>query len=336
MVNFGIIGCGGMGRHHTKSLQAIEGARVAACADANAEAARELAAACNIPDASGDYRRVLDRKDVDAVFVCTPTFTHREIVVAAAQAGKQIFCEKPLALTVDDCQAMIAACDAAGVQLMVGFVRRFDNQWCKVRELVQAGAIGRPVVWRQCNAGSCPKSPWYMFKDQGAGPLMDGAVHTYDFARYIFGDASAAWADLTRLRRDRTAWDTGTVSVRFQGGDSLGLSWSWGLPSGVSGGSILDVLGPDGVMLFSTPPDRLPKDCPPEEFGAISIVREGGTATVAPFRRNNLFADMVAAYVKALADGQPVPVPAETGLKATEIACAVFASSEQHRCVEIP
>ena len=334
MVSFGIIGCGGMGRHHTKSLQTIEGAKVLACADANADAAHELAHAASIPEACDDCRRLLDRKDIDGVFVCTPTFTHRDIVIAAAQAGKQIFCEKPLALTVADCQAMLDACEIAGVQLMVGFVRRFDNHWGKVHDLIHANAIGRPVVWRQCNAGSCPKSPWYMDKNKGAGPLMDGAVHTCDFARHIYGDAAAVWADLTRLRRDRTAWDTGTAAIRFASGDDLVLSWSWGLPAGVSAGGFTDAFGPDGALLFSAPPDKLPQGCPPEEFGGISIVREGGATEVAAFRKNNMFGDMVRAYVTALADGRPVPLPGEMGLKATEIACAMFESSEQRRCVQ--
>jgi len=335
MLNVGIIGCGGMGRHHAKTLASLEGARVVACADASLEAALALAEANNVPNGTDDYRTLLDRPDVDAVFVCTPTFTHREIVVAAAQAGKEIFCEKPIALTVEDSQAMIAACDEAGVQLMIGFVRRYDNHWGKVRELVQAGTIGRPVVWRQCNAGSCPRSHWYMYKDQGGGPLIDGAVHTYDFARHIYGDAAAVWADMTRLRRDRTAWDTGTAAIRFESGDDLILSWSWGLPAGVSGGSILDVLGPDGVLLFTAPPEKLPKGCPPEDFGGITIVREGGAAEVAPFRKNNMSADMVKDYVAALADGKPVPIPGEMGLRATEIACAVFDSTENRRCVHL-
>jgi len=336
MLSFGIIGCGGMGRHHTKLLQALDGARVVACADPNLEAARELAKANDVPDALEDYRRILDRADVDAVFVCTPTFTHREIVVAAAEAGKEIFCEKPIALTVADAEAMLEACERGGVGLMIGFVRRFDNHWGKVSELIQAGAVGRPVVWRQCNAGSCPRSPWYMFKDKGAGPLMDGAVHTYDFARSIYGDAAAVWADMTRLRRDRTAWDTGTAAIRFASGDDLVLSWSWGLPAGVSGGSILDVLGPDGVLLFSAPPEQLPAGHSPDEWGGISIVREGGAVEVAPFRKNNMFGDMVAAYVAALAEGGAVPIPGEMGLRATEIACAVFASTEERRCIELP
>ena len=335
MLNVGIIGCGGMGRHHAKTLGSMEGARVVACADASLEAALALAEANNVPNGTDDYRTLLDRPDVDAVFVCTPTFTHREIVVAAAQAGKEIFCEKPIALTVEDSQAMVAACDEARVQLMIGFVRRYDSHWGKVRELVQAGTIGRPAVWRQCNAGSCPRSPWYMFKDQGGGPLIDGAVHTYDFARHIYGDAAAVWADMTRLRRDRTAWDTGTAAIRFESGDDLILSWSWGLPAGVSGGSILDVLGPDGVLLFTAPPEKLPKGCPPEDFGGITIVREGGAAEVAPFRKNNMSADMVKDYVAALADGKPVPIPGEMGLRATEIACAVFDSTENRRCVHL-
>jgi predicted dehydrogenase len=174
-----------------------------------------------------------------------------------------------------------------------------------------------------------------MYKDKGAGPLMDGAVHTYDFARHIYGDAAAVWADMTRLRSDRTAWDTGTAAIRFASGDDLILSWSWGLPAGVRGGSILDVLGPDGVILFSAPADQLPEGCPPEEFGGITVIREGGGTEVVPYRKNRMSADMVADYVATLERGGPVSIPGEAGLRATEIACAVFASSEQRCCVPL-
>ena len=335
MPTFGIIGCGGMGRRHTTSLKAIGGAEVLACADLRGEAAREFAETHGIPHPFDDYRRLLDLKGLDGVFVCTPTFTHREVVEAAAAAGKEIFCEKPIALTVEDAQAMVEACARGGVQLMIGFVRRYDNSWGKVREVLQSDAIGRPVVWRQCNAGSCPASPWYMDKEKGAGPLMDGAVHTYDFARHIFGDAATVWADVTRLRRDRTAWDTGTAAIRFRSGDDLILSWSWGLPSGVRGGSILDVLGPDGVVLFSAPADQLPEGCPPERFGGITVIREGGESEIVPYVKNDMFADMVADYVATLVAGGTVPIPGEMGLRATEIACAVFASTEETRVVTL-
>jgi predicted dehydrogenase len=337
MLRFGIIGCGGMGRLHAGLLNQTAGAHVVACADPHPEAANELARAHGIAEVFDDYRELLDLREVEAVFVTTPTFTHREIVVAAAQAGKQVFCEKPIALTVEDGQAMLDACRKARVQLEIGFVRRYDAHWGKVRELVQAGAVGRPVVWRQCNAGSCPKSPWYMDKDQGAGPLMDGAVHTYDFARAIYAaEPRAVWADMTRLRRDRTAWDTGTAAIRFASGDDLILSWSWGLPSGVGGGSILDVLGPDGVILFTAAPEELPAGCPPDQFGGVTVLRENGQKEIVPFRKNNMFADMVADYVTALAEGRPVPIPGEHGLEATRIACAVFASSEQRTCIQLP
>lgn len=335
MPTFGIIGCGGMGRRHTTSLKAIEGAEVLACADLRGEAAREFAETHGIPQPFDDYRRLLELEELDGVFVCTPTFTHRAVVEAAAAAGKEVFCEKPLALTVEDSQAMIDACARGGVQLMVGFVRRYDNAWGKVREVIQSDAIGRPAVWRQCNAGSCPASPWYMAKDKGAGPLMDGAVHTYDFARHLFGDAATVWADVTRLRRDRTAWDTGTAAIRFRSGDDLILSWSWGLPSGVRGGSILDVLGPDGVLLFSAAPEDLPKGCSPDTCGGVTVIRAGGETEVVTYLKNDMFADMVADYVATLEAGGTVSIPGELGLRATEIACAVFASTEQTRAVAL-
>ena len=156
MANVGIVGSGGMGGHHSRSLDKIDSARIVACADISEPTRAKLAEAHAIENVFEDYRDLLAMDEVEAVFVCLPTFLHRDAVVAAAEAGKHVFCEKPISMSLKSAQEMIDACDRAGVKLMVGFVRRFDHFWGKMRDIVSSGAIGRPVLWRNCSASGGP------------------------------------------------------------------------------------------------------------------------------------------------------------------------------------
>ena len=158
-----------------------------------------------------------------------------------------------MAMTVADCGAMAQACRDAGVVLQIGFVRHFCNEWLKLREIIQAGTIGRPVVWRSLTGSSGARLPWYFDREIGGGPFIDGEVHSYDFAQFIFGEAAGVVTDVRRLKSGTTALDTGTVLVNFASGDQQVLAWSWGLPGfayHISADSAHDVLGPLGAITF--------------------------------------------------------------------------------------
>ena len=124
-----------------------------------------------------------------------------------------MLCEKPMAMTLRDCDAMIAAAENAGTTLMVGHVRRYDTDWGTWRSLVEKGVIGRPVLWRQTAGGGHPGN-WFMDARMGGGPFMDGCVHNWDFANWVFGQPAEAVASLMRLAKT-SAFDTGTVAILF-------------------------------------------------------------------------------------------------------------------------
>ena len=142
----------------------------------NAEAAKAHCDKYGTKHWTSDQAELLARDDVEAVVICTPTGYHRDAVIAAAAAGKHIFCEKPMAMNVADCDAMERTCTGAGVVLQIGFVRHFCNEWLKLREIIQSGQIGRPVVWRSVSGGSGAPTPWFFDKEIGGGPFIDGAV----------------------------------------------------------------------------------------------------------------------------------------------------------------
>ena len=252
-LGIGFIGCGGIHNAHAPHLVDNDSASIVCAMDVNADAAKAHCEKYGTADWTTDHAELLARDDVDAVIICTPTGYHKDYVLAAAAAGKHIFCEKPMAMNVADCEAMDAACKEAGVVLQIGFVRHFCNEWMKLREIIQEGMIGRPVVWRSVSGGSGAPTPWFFDKEIGGGPFIDGAVHSYDFARFTFGEATNVVTDIRKLKADTTAWDTGTVIVNFASGDQQLVIWSWGLPGfgyAVKADSAHDVLGPLGSIMF--------------------------------------------------------------------------------------
>ena len=146
MVNIGLIGAGRIGRMHARHLaRLVPGARLVAVADVVLAAAQACAAECGVPQAVSDYRELLANPDVDAVVVCSATDTHAQIIVDAAQAGKHIFCEKPIALTLPTIDRALAATDQAGVKLQIGFNRRFDANFARVRGRWRAARSASPT-----------------------------------------------------------------------------------------------------------------------------------------------------------------------------------------------
>lgn len=335
MLRIGMIGCGGISNHHAKRIKEIKDAQIVHVSDVDSAAAEKMAAEYPPAKHSTDYRQLLDNKEVDAVFVCLPTFLHHDAVLAAAEAGKHIFCEKPIAMTADDADEMIEACANAGVKFMIGFVRRFDMHWGKVREIILRGEIGRPVLWRHCSASGGPTRAWFLDREKGGGPLIDGAVHDYDFLRSTFGDARRVFGSMKTYKSDSTALDTGTGVVQFKSGDEAMLCWSWGLPKGCRGEYLIDVLGPKGTILFSAPPDKLPAGADPKTHAGVTVIGENGDQKVELYEKKDMFLDQNRHFVDCVLNNkQPLPT-GKDGKKALEIGLGILKCSESGRPVDL-
>ena len=186
-LNVGVIGAGRIGRLHATHLAGrIPLARALAVADVVEEAARRCAEEFGIPRATGDYRRVLEDRDVDAVAICSSTDSHARIIEEAAAAGKHIFCEKPIALTLPTIDRALAAVEQAGVKLQVGFNRRFDANYARVRRAVEEGEIGRP--WLLHIVSRDPAPPPIDYVKVSGGLFLDMTIHDFDMARFLIGD----------------------------------------------------------------------------------------------------------------------------------------------------
>src|SRR5436190_8525461 len=197
-LKIGLIGAGRIGLQHAEHLTSrIPSADLVMVADAYEEAARLCADRCAIPFATRDYHAILDHPDIQAVVICSSTDTHARIIEEAAQAGKHIFCEKPIALDLSTIDRVLDAVAHAGVKLQIGFNRRFDASYRRVRQAVEHSEIGRPhrihIISRD------PAPPPIEYIRVSGGLFLDMTIHDFDMARFLIGsevDEIFAMADV--------------------------------------------------------------------------------------------------------------------------------------------
>jgi myo-inositol 2-dehydrogenase/D-chiro-inositol 1-dehydrogenase len=181
----GVIGVGRIGRMHAELLaRQVPGAAVGAVYDAVGELAQVVGDALAVPVA-GTVDELLAADDVDAVAICSSTDTHADLLVAAAAAGKAIFCEKPVSLDLAEVDRALSAVDAAGVPFQIGFNRRFDPAHQSVAEAVAAGAIGDVEVVRISSRDPAP--PPLSYIQVSGGMFLDMTIHDFDMARFVTG-----------------------------------------------------------------------------------------------------------------------------------------------------
>jgi myo-inositol 2-dehydrogenase/D-chiro-inositol 1-dehydrogenase len=186
ILNIGIIGAGRIGKVHAATVAyRIPSARIAAIADINGDAARQVAAQLGVPVAADDPAAIFENKDIDAVFVCSSTDTHARFTIAAAQAGKHIFCEKPIAHDLHEIDEALAAVARAGVKLQIGFNRRFDANFARVRQAIATGEIGTPALLHIISRD--PGPPPVEYVKVSGGMFLDMTIHDFDMARFLIG-----------------------------------------------------------------------------------------------------------------------------------------------------
>lgn len=221
-LTFGVIGAGRIGKIHAANLAgAIPGARLGAVADVDLQAAQALAEQHHVSSVSRDYRELLANPELDAVAICSATDTHSQFIQEAAQAGKHIFCEKPIDFDLTRIDAALQAVEQAGVKFQVGFNRRFDPNFRKVRDLVAAGKIGQPHLLRITSRDPAPPPLEYV-KSSG-GIFLDMTIHDFDMARFLMGSEAievfAAGAVLVDPRIGEVGdKDTALITLRFENG----------------------------------------------------------------------------------------------------------------------
>lgn len=221
-LRFGVIGAGRIGKLHTEHLvNRIPGVEVAAVADVDSKMAQAAADQFHIPAAFEDYHAILSDPGIDAVAICSSTDTHARIIVEAAQAGKHIFCEKPIDFDLNKIDAALEAAEKAGVKLQIGFNRRFDPNFRRVRAMIAEGKIGTPQILRITSRDPAP--PPISYVKVSGGLFLDMTIHDFDMARYLSGSEveeiyAAAGVMVDPAIGDAGDVDTAIITLRFANG----------------------------------------------------------------------------------------------------------------------
>lgn len=225
-LRFALIGAGNIAATHAAAIQAVPGGALAAVATRHPERGPAFAARYGA-SWHADYHAAVARPDVDAVAICTPQDLHLPITLAAAQAGKHVLCEKPMARSAAECDAMLAACERAGVTLGVIFQSRFDPLSRRCRELLASGKLGR-IVWVGArtpwyrDAAYFQAAPWRGQAAQGGGVLINQAIHAVDLLIWLAGLPARVTAQARTLLHAVEIEDAAQALLEYDSG-AIGL-----------------------------------------------------------------------------------------------------------------
>jgi predicted dehydrogenase len=321
----GVIGCGNMGGALARACARLPAARIVAVSDPVKERAEALAGelgASSFDSTDG----LLHTRHVDAVIVASPGFLHEEHAVQAASAGKHVFCEKPMALSVASCDRMITEASAHHVKLMVGQVLRYVPLFAQIKELVR-DTLGQPVsmqITRISEDWGVP-SPWRFRKDQSGGILYEVSVHELDFMRYVAGDVDqvAAYAGQS-VRTSADYEDSIQVLVHFGGGGHGSLFASRAASMGAYHGTLLCVHGT--LFLDSAKGELRYRVFDDQEV----VLGPQDMPTEPPIERELRY------FVECVLNDTTPAIPGEEGRKAVQIIEAAYLSAQEGRMIRVP
>ncbi len=339
-VGFGVIGTGIVGgAWHAHVYHHMPRADLVAVCDLNEGRAREIADKYGVPHVYTDYRDLLAREDIAAVSIATPDFAHREIAVAAASAGKHILVEKPLATTVEDAEAILAAVDEAGVKLMVDFHNRVNPAFMTTRQAVQMGDLGdlKYIYARLSNTTFVPTQmlPWA----SQSSALWFLASHTLDMSCWLLEDKPRRVYAVSRsgVLREKgiDTQDFHVAIVEFEKGAVVTLENSWILPETEPNvfNLKMELLGSDGAMYLNTSDNRTVEKYTREEVSLPDTL--GFTLDADSARLSGYVLEAIARFVDAVVDDAPVLATGEEAALVTRVLVAIEESARTGQPVEL-
>ena len=276
---------------------------------------------------------MLASRDVDVVDICTPTHLHHEMVLAAAAEGKHVICEKPLARTLEQGRAMIAACRQAGVKLLVAHVVRFFPEYALAKSAVDNGQIGRPAVIRLARGSFRPKKPvgnWFLDFEKSGGMMLDLMIHDFDYARWVAGEVESVFAKSIGSLKPEASLDYGMAILKHRGGALSHVAGAWAYPPPTFR-TRLEIAGDGGLIEFDSAATA------PIEM-LLKRASDGASPDVglpASPLSESPYTTQMREFYGALAHDRPVRVSAEDGLAALQISLAAIESAKTGRAIPV-
>lgn len=317
-VNIGLIGTGRAGMVHGRNFAfSVPDASLVALCDPHEGSRKEAAAALGVSTMFSDYRDLLAFPGLDAVVIVTPTRLHCQMAIDAAAAGKHILCEKPMAMTPGECDAMIAATDSAGVKLQIGFMRRFAPAFQELKAQVDAGRVGDVVSVRSLTYGPSIPQPWMYDLAVSNGPLAEVNSHDIDTVRWITGsDITEVYAIGGNFRSPGARadfpdfYDNVTLIAKFANGMQGAISGAQGVKYGYD--SRCEVLGTKGILFAGSLKTTATTACT-EEGMSSPIIKSW----------RDLFADAYLnedkAFIRCIVEDTPPEIAGLDGKRAVQV-----------------
>lgn len=332
MLKVGIIGAGRIGRVHSESItKYVKGAEIKAISDINVTTElKEWAKTLGIPNVYSDYQKILQDPEIGAVLVCSSTNTHAPISIAAAQAGKHVFCEKPIDANVNQIKTVLAEVEKAGVKFQVGFNRRFDHNFKAIKQQVLAGNIGEPHIIKVTSRD--PAAPPIEYVKVSGGMFFDMTIHDFDMIRYLSGsDVTEVFAVGTVLVDPAIGEagdiDTAVITLKLANGAIGVIDNSRKAVYGYD--QRAEVFGSKGAIQISNDTTS----------SAVFSGEQGIIAEKPKYffleRYMQSFADEITAFIEAIKYDTTTPVNGNDGLQPVLIALAAQRSMQQKRPVTL-
>ena len=328
-IGVGVIGAGRIGKLHIEHLaQNIPEVELLSICSLNQPIAESLAEQFNVPKVAADYNTLLVDPQIDAVLVTSSTDTHVEISQAAAKAGKHIFCEKPISLDLEQIDETLAIVEKAGVKFQIGFNRRFDASFKRVREAVTSGEIGEPHIIRITSRDPAP--PPIEYVKVSGGIFLDMTIHDFDMARYLIDDEVIEVYAAGGVRVDPKIGaagdiDTTVITLRFQNGVIGTIDNSREAVYGYD--QRVEVFGSKGMVTAANPPTD-----------TVTFSGSEGTRAASPpyffvERYKPAFLSELQAFFACIQEDTPPPVTGLDGRAPVVIGFAALKSLRENRPV---
>src|ERR1700693_2881199 len=318
-LGIGVLGVGAMGKRHAENIRRlVPEARLIAVADVAADQARQVATELEIEQGFATFEAMLERKDIDCVVIATPDKFHAQAIRTAAAAGKQILCEKPLALNLADAHSALEAVAKAGVRLQIGFMRRYDPGYSAAKKRIEAGDIGEPVIFKSIGRDK-DAPPISSYQSRLNGMLFyNNTIHDFDLARWLMQDevAEVQAYKTVAIRPELEQYDdivAGVVNLKYKRG-AIGNIESYA--QCIYGYDVrTEVIGSKGSILVGSL----------RQAPAIFLKSNGGSYDIADHFLTR-FADAYLAEIRDFVDNmlndREPRVTGIDGLRAVEIAVA--------------
>ena len=327
----GLIGVGRLGRVYARDLAGrIAETRLVAVADPVGTLAQEVAAEFDVPRHYTDPQALIDDAAVEAIVIVSPTDTHRQLVIAAAQRGKPTFCEKPPALSLDEIAAMKEAIAKSGIFFQMGFMRRFDSGYAAAKKQIEGGRIGTPLVFKSTSRDPFRPSLEYANPKSSGGMLIDMGIHDFDLARWFMGDvktvatigATIAYPELMTVGDI----DNAVASLTFTSGKIGVVDLS---RSGIYGYDIAtEILGLEGTLKIGYL----------RETPVMVLTKNSVTHDTVPYfmeRFRDAYTTQLQNFAQNVLQDRPAPITIDDGLEALRIGVAATRAHETQKPVVV-